>query len=97
MGRCFHFLLFFLLSVSARENKIKIPLFLSQESPWIGRKKMKEFEAFHTSNLTQFLFSFLQSPYQAVSNSRIQTPSEINPEELVLLCPKEHPKRGVTC
>lgn len=39
MGRCFHFLLFFLLSISTRANKIKIPLFLSQESLWNERKK----------------------------------------------------------
>lgn len=100
MGRCFHFLLLFLLRISTRENKIKILLWLSQKSLWNGRKNMKEFGAFYKSKLTQFIFlchHLVSQSFRLSPTAREQTPSQIIPEERVLLSPKGHPERGMTC
>lgn len=79
------------------KTKSKFLCSFLRKAPGLGEKRWRSLRLFTHQTLLNFFLFFLPSPYQAVSNSRIQTPSEINPEELVLLCPKEHPKRGVTC
>lgn len=91
VGRCFHFLLFFLLSISTRENKIKIPQFLSQESLWNGRKRMKGVGGF--LHIKPYSISFsLPSHYQAASNSKSTDPKPKKPQGTYSAFPKRTPR-----
>lgn len=92
MGRCFHFLLSFLLSISARENKMKIPLFLSQENLWNGREKDEGVWGFLHIKLYSVSFS-LPSPYQAVSNRKNTDPKSNNPWENLFCFPQKTTQR----
>lgn len=54
----------------------------------------------HQNLLNLFFFAialFVSQSFRLSPTAREQTPSQIIPEERVLLSPKGHPERGMTC